>query len=204
MLRIIVCVSILACSPAIGGAAMLQKAVTPYSSWSGTEAAFRKDCAADGAQLSGPAADPKTMVGATMRNLRQMYIPTALAFKASLDSETKNKLEAIDKAAKAKALEVLKVSKKFPLELAQKSSGLGLTSEAQLVPEDFLQKFNYREACECLHNTQNVARDEAEYNALTAEEFMIRQEHNKVKCFVQNATLRLAGTGRPAGGKKPQ
>jgi hypothetical protein len=36
MLRIIVCVSILACSPAITGAAMLQKAVTPFSSWSGT------------------------------------------------------------------------------------------------------------------------------------------------------------------------
>lgn len=171
------------------GSSVLQSLVTKYPSWKATEDRLQKNCAQDGAKLSTSAADPKTMVGSAIRNQRQMHIPTALMFKSTLDRDTASKLDAIDRVAKARAMEILKASKKFPLELAQKSSGLGLTREADLTPEDFLQNFDYIKSCQCLHNTQNVARDEAEYNQLTVQEFLLRTEHNKAKCFVQSASL---------------
>ncbi len=176
------------CSASYAGP-MLQSTISSYSSWKMTQEGYKKDCDKDSEKLSAATLDPKTMLGATQRNLRQTYIPTTIIYKSKLDSDTKNKLDAIDAAAKTKALEVLKVSKKLPVELAQKSTGLGLTTDAQLTPSDFLKKFDYKKSCECLRNTQNVARDEAEYNKLTVEEFMVREEQNRVKCFVQNATL---------------
>lgn len=167
---------------------MLQSTVKTYSSWKQIKDAQMKDCKNE-ASLSQTSPDPKTMVGATIRNRRQLYIPTTLTFKAQLDSSVKAKLEAIDKLAKAKAIDVLKVSKKFPLELAEKSTGLGLTSEADLTPQDFLKKFDYQRACECLNNTQNIAKDEASYNKIAAQAFMIKEEHNKVKCFTDHAEI---------------
>jgi hypothetical protein len=169
--------------------APLQSTVQSYSSWKAIHEGYSKDCAGDAKQLSTPNVDPKTMQGATIQNLRWTYIPTTIMYKDKLDATTLQKLNQIDKVAKEKALEVLKTSKKMPLEIAQKSTGLGLVTDAKLTPENFLRSFNYKSACECLHNTANVVNGEPEYNKLSMQDFMIREEHNKVKCFVQNASL---------------
>ena len=63
-----------------------------------------------------------------------------------------------------------------------------MVTDAKLTPENFLKSFNYKSACECLHNTNNVAT-EAEYSKLSMQDFMVREENNKVKCFVQDASL---------------
>lgn len=188
-MRLLACIFVLAFSTASYGNGLLQSAISSYSSWKMIEDGYKKDCEKDAVELSTSVASPKTMVGASLRNLRQLHIPTALSYKSTLDADTKSKLESIDKAAKTKALEVLKVTKKIPLEIAEKSSGLGLVHDAELIPQDFLKKFDYKKSCECVRNTQNIARDEAEYNKLTVQEFMIRTDHNKAKCFVQNASL---------------
>ncbi len=167
----------------------LQSTMQSYSAWKSIHDGYKKDCEGDAKMLSSTNVDPKTMQGSTIQNLRWTYIPTTIMYKDTLDSATLQKLNQIDKAAKDKAIEALKVSKKIPLELAQKSTGLGLVTDAKLTPENFLKSFQYKNACECLHNPQNVVSGEAEYNKLSVQDFMVREENNKVKCFVQNATL---------------
>lgn len=166
----------------------LQSTVQSYSSWKAIHDGYMKDCEGDAKQLSTANVDPKTMQGATIQNLRWTYITTTIMYKDKLDASTLQKLNQIDKAAKDKALEVLKTSKKLPIEVAQKSTGLGLVIDAKLTPENFLRSFNYKSACECLHNTNNVAT-EAEYSKINVMDFLVREENNKVKCFVQNASL---------------
>lgn len=166
-----------------------QSTISSYSSWKVHHDAFIKDCEADAKKLSSTNVDPKTMVGATIQNLRWTYIPTTIMYKEKLDPATLQKLNQIDKVAKEKALEVLKNTKKIPFELAQKSTGLGLVTDAKITQENFLKSFNYKSACECLHNTLNIVSGEAEYNKIDSMDFMIREENHKVKCFVQNATL---------------
>jgi hypothetical protein len=179
--------------------------IESYSNWKKVKDMYRKDCDTDAAKfLKGPT-DKKSMIGADNHRQMELYIPANL-IKTDLDSMTSSRLAQIEQLAKSKALDVFK---KEAEELRTKSpqnpntaseianaekklsamSGFQAASHANLIPDDFLKKFDYAKACHCQKNSENIAKDENTYNSLSYSDLMKLEDLNKIKCFVQSATF---------------
>ena len=165
--------------------------VESYSAWVKKNETFLKDCASDSAELQKPTS-PGTMLRTQQKNLKSLHIPTLQLNREGLPSDVLTKYDAIERLAKGKALSALKQSPKakmFSEDQLKKTNGFALAMEADLVPEDYLRSFDYKKSCECRYTSSNIVTDETTYSTLPYEEFMKREERNRIVCLVKSASF---------------
>ncbi len=71
-------------------------------------------------------------------------------------------------------------AKMYTEDRVQKTNGLALALDADLDLEDYLRSFNYKTSCEWRFTSASIVPDEKTYNALAYEEFMKREERNRI------------------------
>jgi hypothetical protein len=175
----------------LSAAGLTASSVEPYSAWVKKNEAFLKDCASEGIELQ-KTTTPGTMLGTQQKNIKSQHIPTLQLNREGLPSDVLTKYDAIERLAKGKALSALKQSPKakmFSEDRIKKTNGFALAMEADLVPEDYLRSFDYKKSCECRYTSSNIVPDETTYNTLPYQEFMKREERNRIVCLVKSASF---------------